>query len=106
MQMTSACEHRALDKTCIDINTDDGELKTYQTLQHLECISNTLVENTNYAAAAAVAAADHTTDDSMVLKQVTASIARQTKVAATSNQLHKDKIDCEKESNDEMKVRT
>ena len=67
-----------------------------------ELISNTPAETTNHAAVV-VGAADHTTDNSEVLKHLTTSNARQTKDAATSNQLQKDKINQKKESDKEKK---
>ncbi len=87
-------------ETKLNINADDGELEAYRLTRHLDCITGAV------AAVTAVTAAGAETDNAEVLKQLTASIARQSEEAATSNQLRKDEIERKKDYDVEKKDRT
>ena len=64
-------------ETRFEINADDGELEAYRLERHLNCIMGTANENTIAGAPATTTAADNVE----VLKQLTASLARQTEEA-------------------------
>lgn len=86
-------------ETRVEINADDGELESYRIARHNDCI-------TNFMANFATQTATNGNENSDVLKQLTASIARQTEEAATSNQLRKEEIERKREHEDEKKDRT
>ncbi len=84
----------------VDINADDIEMETYRASRHADCISETVDAAT---AQNEIARSAENTD---VLKQLAASIARQTEESATSNELRKDEINRRKEHDEEKKDRT
>ena len=92
-------------ETRLEIDADDEELEAYRIARHMDCITGAFINNGN-AGVAAAGAATAATDNIDVLKQLTASIARQSEEAATSNQLRKDEIERKREHDDEKKDRT
>ena len=85
-------------ETRVEINADDGELESYRIIRHRDCITSNVAGTTIEEAP--------TEPNADVLKQLAASIARQTEESATSNQLRKDEINRKKEHDDDKKDRT
>lgn len=89
-----------IQETLIEINADDAELESFRIARHNECITSS-GNNTEPQPIA-----NNLTNNADILQQLTASIARQTEEAATSNQLRKDEIERKRELDDEKKDRT
>jgi hypothetical protein len=85
-------------ESIIEVSTDDMEFETYRSSRHCECITGFSNNTGNQQSGHSGAYAD-------VLRQLTVSIARQTKKASTSNQLRKNKIERKREHDDEKKDR-
>jgi hypothetical protein len=88
-------------ESIIEVNAEDAELETYRSSCHCKCITGFSNNNNtgNQQAGNRGAYMD-------VLYQLTASIARQTEETLTSNQLHKNKIERNREHDEEEKDRT
>lgn len=86
----------------VEIDADDIEAETYRVSRHLECITNIGVADGGNAIIAPAVGAVH----GDILQQLTASIARQSEEAATSNLLRREEIDRKKDKDDQTKDRT
>ncbi len=83
-------------ESIIEVNAHNVELETYRSSRHCKCITGFSDNTGNQQAGNSGAFVD-------VLRQLTASIAHQTKEASTSNQLRKNKIARKREHDDEKK---